>query len=105
MKQQQQKNKSKKRPLRRIIFGGAFIVFLICSVFSIASINKQISDKRQQYNAIQNQISIQELKNSELKHVLNYSDEEYLEYVISKAHNDLDYVRQGERVFINSAGN
>ncbi|MBQ4569705.1 MAG: hypothetical protein IJA62_06625 [Ruminococcus sp.] len=105
MKQQQQKNKSKKRPLRRIILGGAFIVFLICSVFSIASINKQINDKRRQYDDIQNQISIQELKNSELEHVLNYSDEEYLEYVISKAHNDLDYVRQGERVFINSAGN
>lgn len=105
MGNEQQKNKSEKRPLRRWVFGGAFVIFLICSVVSIASINKQLQEKREQYDSIQNQISIQELKNSELEHVLNYSDEEYLEYVINKAHNDLDYVRQGERVFINSAGN
>ena len=98
-------NNKKRRPLRYLIFGAVFFVFLVCSAFSIASINKQLSVKRAEYDAIQNQISIQELKNSELEHVLNYSDEEYLDYVINKAHNDLDYVRQGERVFINSAGN
>lgn len=98
-------NKKKKRPLRYIVFGLVFVIFLICSVFTIGSINKQLQDKRAQYDAIQNQISIQELKNNELDKVLNYSDEEYLDYVIKKAHTDLDYVRQGERVFINSAGN
>lgn len=104
-KPQQGKQSNKKRPIRHFVIGGAFIIFLICSVFSIASINKQLKEKREQFNVIQNQINIQELKNSELEHVLNYSDEEYLEYVIKKAHNDLDYVRQGERVFVNSAGN
>ncbi len=98
-------NKKKRRPLRYTVLCAVFVVFLIYSVFSIASINKQIKEKESQYDAIQSEIRIQELKNSELEHVLNYSDEEYLEYVINKAHNDLDYVRQGERVFIISAGN
>ena len=97
--------KKKKRPLRYVLLGIVFVVFLICSVFTIGSINKQLNDKQAEYDAIQNQISIQELKNNELDKVLNYSDEEYLDYVIKKAHSDLDYVRQGERVFINSAGN
>lgn len=97
-------NKKKRRPLRYTVLCAVFVVFLIYSVFTIASINKQINEKESQYDAIQSEIRIQELKNSELEHVLNYSDEEYLEYVINKAHNDLDYVRQGERVFIISAG-
>lgn len=98
-------NKKKRRPLRYTVLCAVFVVFLIYSVFTIASINKQIKEKNSQYDAIKSEIHIQELKNSELEHVLNYSDEEYLEYVINKAHNDLDYVRQGERVFIISAGN
>ncbi len=97
-------NKKKRRPLRYTVLCAVFVVFLIYSVFTISSINKQIKEKESQYDAIRNEIRIQELKNSELEHVLNYSDEEYLEYVINKAHNDLDYVRQGERVFIISAG-
>ncbi len=105
MKPELIKSKNKKRPLRHFIIGGAFVIFLICSTFFISSIKKDYKEKSELYNSIQNQISVQELKNSELKQVLNYSDEEYLEYVINKAHNDLDYVRQGERVFINSAGN
>lgn len=105
MKLKVMKNNGKKKPARYIILGLAFVVFLFCSVFTISSINSQIKVKKDQYNALQNEITIQELKNSELESVLDYSDEEYLEYVINKAHNDLDYVRQGERVFINSAGN
>lgn len=98
-------NKKKKHPLRYTVLCAVFIIFLIYSVITITSINKQIKEKETQYNEIQSEIRIQEFKNSELEHVLNYSDEEYLEYVINKAHNDLDYVRQGERVFIISAGN
>ncbi len=97
--------KKKRHPFRYFVIGGVFIAFLIYSVFAIADINQRIKEKQSQYDALRNEIQIQELKNSELEYVLNYSDEEYLEYVINKAHKDLDYVRQGERVFVNSAGN
>lgn len=98
-------NNKKKHPLRYIALGAVVFVFLISSFITIATINKQIKEKQAELDAIRNEIRIQEIKNTELEHVLNYSDEEYLEYVINKAHNDLDYVRQGERVFVNSAGN
>lgn len=99
------KQNKKKHPFRYFVIGAVFIAFLIYSVFAIADINSRIKDKQNEYDAIMTELRIQELKNSELEHVLNYSDEEYLEYVINKAHSDLDYVRQGERVFVNSAGN
>lgn len=98
-------NNKKKHPLRYIALGAVLFIFLISCFVTIASINNQINEKQAELDAIRNEIRIQEIKNSELEHVLNYSDEEYLEYVISKAHSDLDYVRQGERVFVNSAGN
>lgn len=99
------KDKKKKHPVWYIVLGVAIFVFLIGAVIKIATINVQISEKQAELDAINAQIRIQEIKNSELEHVLNYSDEEYLDYVISKAHSELDYVRQGERVFVNSAGN
>lgn len=99
------KDKKKKHPMGYIILGVVLFVFLIGMVVNIAIINLQISEKQAELDAINAQIRIQEIKNSELEHVLNYSDEEYLDYVISKAHAELDYVRQGERVFVNSAGN
>ena len=97
--------KKKKHPMWYIVLGVALFVFLIGAVINIAKINIQISEKQAELDAINAQIRIQEIKNSELEHVLNYSDEEYLDYVINKAHSELDYVRQGERVFVNSAGN
>lgn len=98
-------NKKKKHPLRYIALGAVVFVFLISSFITIATTNKHIAEKQKELDSIKSEIRIQEIKNAELEHVLNYSDEEYLAYVISKAHTDLDYVRQGERVFVNSAGN
>lgn len=97
--------KKAKHPLRYIFLGAVFLAFLTYAVYVIANISTQIADKQAEYDSLQSQIQIQEIKNSELEHVLNYSDEEYLDYVIKKAHTDLDYVRQGERVFVNSSGN
>lgn len=99
-------NHNKKRhSLRYVVLAVVFVAFLVYAVYAIANINMQIADKQAEYDSLQSQIQIQEIKNSELEHVLNYSDEEYLDYVIRKAHTDLDYVRQGERVFVNSSGN
>ncbi len=99
------KSNKKKHPLRYIIPGAVLLIFLLACFIRIANIQSEIAEKQAQLDAINDEIRIQEIKNSELEHILNYSDEEYLEYVISKAHSDLDYVRQGERVFVNSAGN
>lgn len=97
--------KKKPHPLRYIILGVAFVFFMISAFMMIASNNKEVKQKQQELDTINAQISIQELKNVELENYANYSDEEYMQYVIKKAHKELDYVKKGERVFTIVAGN
>ena len=66
-------NKKKKHPMWYIVLGVALFVFLIGAVINIAKINIQISEKQAELDAINAQIRIQEIKNSELEHVPNYS--------------------------------
>ncbi|MDD6252310.1 MAG: hypothetical protein PUA85_06700 [Oscillospiraceae bacterium] len=105
MKRDKQENKKKFRPLRYIAVGGTFILVIILVLCLNSVINKQIAEKESKLLTLQNEIEIQEMQNAELDKVLNYSDEEYLEYVLSKAHDDLGYIRQGERVFEIVSGN
>lgn len=99
------RNKKKRRPLRYIVLCAVFVIFIFSAFFMISSNNKQIKSKTRELNAITNELQIQQMENSKVEIISNYSDEEYLEYVIQKAHNELDYVKQGERVFIITAGN
>ncbi len=104
-KQDKQDNNKKLRPLRYIAIGGTFILVIILVICLNSAINTQIAEKESELLALQSEIEIQEMENAELDKVLNYSDEEYLEYVLSKAHDDLGYIRQGERVFEIVSGN
>ncbi len=105
MKRDKQENKKKLGPLRYIAIGGTFILVLILVICLNTVINRQIAEKEEELSLLQNKIEVKEMQNAELEKVLNYSDEEYLEYVLSKAHDDLGYVRQGERVFEIVSGN
>lgn len=94
----QAKNK-KSHTLRYIAIGAVFFLLIIYAVYSIANISSQIREKEEELQALNHEIQIADVENNELKEVLGFSDEEYLEYVLRKAHNDLGYVREGERVF------
>ena len=98
-------NKKKHHPFRYIVLAAVFVVFMISAFAIISANNKQISVVQSEIDEINAQLSIQEIKNSELKNYANYTDEEYLRYVVKKAHKDLDYVKKGERVFTIVAGN
>lgn len=63
-----------------------------------------ISDKKQQLEALREQIVVQEIKNDQISEVKNYSDNELAQYIEQIAREDLDYIREGERVFVNIAG-
>lgn len=94
----QAKNK-KSHILRYIAIGAVFFLLIVYAVYSIANISSQIKEKEAELQALNHEIRIAEVENNELQEVLGFSDEEYLEYVLRKAHNDLGYVREGERVF------
>lgn len=92
----------KRSPFLYITLSLVVVVFLGVFVYTISGIYSERADKRSQLAALQHEIEIQEMKNAELEAVV-YSDVEYLKYA-TKVARDNDYVKSGERVFINSSG-
>ena len=92
----------KRSPFLYITLSLVVVVFLGVFVYTISGIYSERADKRSRLAALQHEIEIQEMKNAELEAVV-YSDVEYLKYA-TKVARDNDYVKSGERVFINSSG-
>ena len=74
------------------------IVFAFYAVFTLVNQQVEISEKKE------HEIVIQEVKNDELKQVYELEDEENDAYIERVAREEFDYSKQGERVFINIAG-
>lgn len=70
-------------------------------------INQQveISQKRQELDALKRQIQIQEIKNGDIKQALTSGVTGNSDYMEQVAREGLDLVKPGERVFVNIAGN
>ena len=79
-------------------------VFLVYSLVSLIGIRSQLRERRQELSDIQDQITVQEIKNDEMNKTANLSEDERSDYIEQIARDDLDYVKEGERVFVNVAG-
>ncbi len=100
-------NKETKKPLlnvRNIILCVVVLVFAIYSVVTLIDLYSQIGEKKSELDDINEEINIQEIKNEEMENLYNYSDEEFSKYVEQIAREEFNYIRQGERVFVNIAG-
>lgn len=82
----------------------AILVFAVYSTVTIVDIYSQIREKQNELDSINDEITVQEIKNEEMSKIYNYSDEEFSQYIEQIAREDLDYVKDGERVFVNFAG-
>ena len=87
-----------------LLVAAAAFAFIIYSVVTIIGIRSQIRERRQELADIQGQITVQEIKNEEMDKTYRLSDEERSDYIEQIARDDLDYVKDGERVFVNVAG-
>lgn len=96
------KSQKKRSPLLYVVFSLVVVVFLGVFVYTVSGIYSARAEKQAELAALQHEIEIQEMKNAELEAVV-YSDIEYLKYA-TKVARDNDYVKSGERVFINSSG-
>ena len=99
--------KESKKPLlnlRYIVLCVVVLVFAVYSVVTLIDLYSQIGEKKSELEALQDEIAIQEIKNEEMNDLYNSSDEEFSKYVEEIAREDLDYIRQGERVFVNISG-
>ncbi|MBQ6626644.1 MAG: septum formation initiator family protein [Ruminococcus sp.] len=90
--------------LRQIVLCVVVLIFAVYSVVTLVNLYSQIGQKKSELEAINGEIAIQEIKNEEMNELYNSSDEEFSRYIEQIAREDLDYIKQGERVFVNVAG-
>ncbi len=95
------RKKHNKKMLLLYIAGFAFLIY---ASYSIISQSVELASKRDRLSALKHQIEIVEIKTDYLKTVKNYKDDELSDYIENIAREDLDYVKNGERVFINISG-
>ncbi len=90
--------------LRYLVLCAVILVFAVYSVVTLVDLYSQIAVKKSELESINDEITIQEIKNEEMNELYNSSDEEFSGYVEQIARDDLDYIKQGERVFVNVSG-
>ena len=93
----------KKRGKRFILLYVAIGVFAAYAVFSLVSQHSKIESRQAELDALNEKISVQELKNDEINNIYNLSDEDNKNYIEEKAKED-GYLHRGERVFVNISG-
>lgn len=80
------------------------VVFAVYAVVTLLNQHIEILEKHQTLSDLETDIMVQEIKIEEIQNVKNYSDEENAEYMEQIARSELDYVKNGERVFVNVTG-
>lgn len=98
------KPKKKKRSKKFFILYIAAFAFLVYSSVTIINQSIEIKEKKEQLQELNDQLKIVEIRNDYLEDIKNYSGDELDEYIENIAREDLDYVKNGERVFINISG-
>lgn len=98
------KTKKKKLSTMGIATSCIIVVLFIYAVVTIISQNSAISAKNAQLEEIENQTIIEEVKNEEIKNILNSNTEDNAAYIEKSAREDLDYAYKDERIFINISG-
>lgn len=94
--------KSKKK--RFILLYIAIFGFAVYSTITLVNQYIQIDQKKQELQNLEDKIVVQEIKNDDITNVYNYTDEEFKEYIEKIARDDRDYIKKGERIFINVSG-
>ena len=98
------KTKKKKLNKKFLLLYIAGFVFLVYASYTIISQSVELNSKREQLADINHQIEIKEIEIEYQNEVKNYSDDDLSEYIENIAREDLDYVKNGERVFVNISG-
>ncbi len=82
----------------------ALVGFAFYAVITIIDQNVKIAEKRAELNELNQQISVVEIQTQHLQKVQGYEGEELAQYMEKIAKEELGYISDGERIFINVAG-
>lgn len=77
---------------------------MIYSMVSIIGIQSQIRERRKELDKIKEQITVQEIKNEEMRKLYDSTGSDFSALAEQLARDDLDYIKEGERVFVNVSG-
>ena len=94
----------KVRKKRHILLYIAIIGFVFYAVITIINQSVEISKKRIELQNLQQQINVVEIQTQYLQKVQNYTGEELEKYIEKIAEEDMGYISEGERIFINVSG-
>lgn len=94
----------KVRRKRHFLLYIAIIGFVFYAVITIINQSVEISKKRIELQKLQQQINVVEIQTQYLEKVQHYTGEELDEYIEKIAKEDMGYIGEGERIFINVAG-
>lgn len=94
----------KVRKKRHILLYIAIIGFVFYAVITIINQSVEISKKRIELQNLQQQINVVEIQTQYLQKVQNYTGEELEKYIEKIAKEDMGYISEGERIFINVSG-
>ena len=92
-------------------YKGSFILklALVClaGYFVFTLVNQQIAigEKKSELAQLQNQVKTQEMKNEDIQYTIDGEISGDKKYAEEYARSELDYAKQGERVFVNIGGN
>lgn len=98
------KPKKKRVRLHYFILLLAVVGFMFYSVITIINQNVKIADKKEQLKDLNQQINVVEVNSKYLEKVQNYDDDELSAYMEKIAKDELGYISEGERIFINVSG-
>lgn len=87
-----------------IVLALVAVAFLIYSMITIINIQTRIRERKQELSGIQSKITIQEIKNDEMQKLYDSTGKDFSALAEQIARDDLDYVKEGERIFVNVSG-
>ena len=99
------KPKKKKVSKKFVLLYVAIFAFTLYAAITIITQHTKIVEKRAELAQLQEELQIVDIENEYLEEVKNYTGDDLDEFVEDKAREDLDYVKNGERVFVNVSGN
>lgn len=94
----------KRRKKRYILLILAVIGFAFYAVITIINQSVKIAEKKAELSELEQQINVVEIQSQYLEKVRGYSGQQLSDYIEKIAKEDLGYVGEGERIFINVAG-
>lgn len=94
----------KRRKKRYILLYLAAIGFTFYAVITIINQSVKIAEKKAELSELNQQIKVVEIQSAYLEKVRGYTGQQLSDYMEKIAKEDLGYVGEGERIFINVAG-